>query len=363
MHRTSPALSVALVGAAMVAGAYAAPFVPNRNAEAVAVSPDGMLVATGKSGMSNSEFPPRPHPSPNKCGLIEIWEAGTGKRLQRLETFGDLIRIEFSPDGRLLASTRLYRTTDGVDLHQVRVVDVATGEISRDLNRCHAFAFSPDGRELAVVTRGKCMIYDLSSWKKLREIEPLADAVAIEFSPRGDTVAAVKQVDDKFKISLCDAQSGEEIAVSPGLPRPFYSVRFSPDGGHLATGLESGILLWDVAGAEADGLQAVGQFKTGSGEFEHPFFSPDGQILAAGNQQNGDVVMWEIETNKELRRFSFDRGTFHSFIRRRDEELVRPERDPARFTFTPDGAAFLSGSNGGVIRTISSGQEVRRLDQ
>jgi WD40 repeat protein len=362
MHRTLPFFFFA-AAIVIAAPADAAPFVPNRNAESVAISPDGSLVATGKSGMSNSEFPPRPHPSPNKCGLIEIWEAGTGKRLHRMETFGDLIRVEFSPDGRLLASTRLYRTSDGVELDQVRVLNVATGEISRDLNRCHAFAFSPDAREMAVVTRGKCMVYDLQSWKKVREIEPLADAVGIEFSPRGDSIAAVKQDGDKFRISLCDARTGGEIAVSPGLSSPFYALTFSPDGGHIATGHKSGILIWDVAGAKADGLQAVGQFKTSSGEFEHPFFSPDGQILAAGNQENGDVLMWERQTGKELRRFSFDRGKFHTQMRRGNEEVVRPEQDPDRFTFTPDGAAFLCGADGGVIRSLSGGQELRRLDQ
>lgn len=356
------AFALALV-AALAVSANAAPFVPNRNAEAVAISPDGTLVATGKSGMSNSEFPPRPHPSPNKCGVIEIWEAGTGKRLKRVETFGDVPRVEFSPDGRLLAAVRLFRTDDGVELHQVRVLDVATGEVARDLNRCHGFAFSPDARQMAVLTRSRCMVYDCTTWKKLHELEPLAGALSIEYSPRGDTVAGVVHADDKFRMLLCDARDGAQLAESPGLDQPFYAARFSPDGRYLATGLRGTIVLWDAAGAAVDGLQAVAQFKTGSRDLEYPFFSPDGLILAAGNQQDGDVVMWEVDTGKELRRFTFDRGTFHTFLRRKDDETVRPETFPARFVFTPDGAAFLSGCNGGIIRTLSSGQEVRRLDQ
>lgn len=358
-------ISFSLVAMQVVAAAsFAAPFVPNRNAQAVAISPDGMLAATGKSGMSNAEFPPGPHPSPNKCGVVEIWEVATGKRLHRRETFGDLTQVGFSPDSRLLASARRYRTDDGVDLSQVRVVDVATGEIARDLNRCHAFAFSPnpDSHELAVITRGKCMIYDDVSWKKLREIEPLGGAVSIEYSPRGDMLAGVLCQDGKFSFCLCDARDGKPIAASRELTGAFYTVRFSPDGRRLATGHLGGLVLWDVSAAATDGLRPLTQYKTGGEGIEHPFFSPDGLILAAGSQQNGDVVMWEVETGKELRRFSFNRGTFHTYYRRDESEKLRPEEDPTRFVFTPDGSAFLAGCDGGVLRTISSGQEIRRLE-
>jgi WD40 repeat protein len=340
-----------------------APFVPSREAQAVAITLDGKLAATAKSGMSNSEFPPRPHPSPNKCGVIEIWEVGTGKRLHRMESFGDMTRLEFSPDGRLLAASRLFRTDDGTELNLVRLINVADGAVARDFNRCRGFCFSPDGRELVVLSHAKCVVFDTAGWRKQREIETLGGALSVEFSPRGDLLSGVLSADGMFSLSVCDAREGTQLARSRELKGAFYTAKFSPDGRYLATGHDGGLVLWDVSAPETAGLQPISQFKTGSPGIEHPFFSPDGLILAAGNQQNGEVIMWESDTGKELRRFSFDRGSFHTYIRRAADEVIRPEDDPARFVFTPDGSSFLAGCQGGVIRTVSSGQELRRLDQ
>ncbi|MDP6717719.1 MAG: hypothetical protein QGF59_03655 [Pirellulaceae bacterium] len=38
-----------------------------------------------------------------------------------------------------------------------------------------------------------------------------------------------------------------------------------------------------------------------------------------------------------------------------------PEKSPHRFAFSPDGQAFLSGPYGGIIRLVSTGQDVKRF--
>jgi hypothetical protein len=67
----------------------AAPFVPTRDPQVVAFAPSGNVVATGCSGMSDGSFPPRPHPDVRKCAVVAIWDVTSGKRLARMETFGD----------------------------------------------------------------------------------------------------------------------------------------------------------------------------------------------------------------------------------------------------------------------------------
>ena len=80
--------------------ARAAPFVPKRDPQCVAVSPSGTMVATACSGMSDDTFPPRPHPDVRKCGVIAVWDVESGKRFWRAETFGDITKLAFSVDGK-----------------------------------------------------------------------------------------------------------------------------------------------------------------------------------------------------------------------------------------------------------------------
>src|SRR6185503_11740804 len=88
----------------------AAPFVPARDPQVVAFAPGGTMIATGCSGLTDGSFPPRPHPDVRKCGVVALWDIASRKRLFRWETFGDLTKLAFSPDGTMLAASRLYET-------------------------------------------------------------------------------------------------------------------------------------------------------------------------------------------------------------------------------------------------------------
>src|SRR5438477_815305 len=135
----------------------AAPFVPPRDPQVVAFAPGGTMVATGCSGLSDGNFPPRPHPDVRKSAVVAVWDIATRKRLFRWETFGDFTKLAFSPDGTLLAACRLFAANDGIELDEVRIWDVTSGRLVKTLDRCHAFDFSPDSRQIAVLSRSKCV--------------------------------------------------------------------------------------------------------------------------------------------------------------------------------------------------------------
>ncbi|MEZ6113866.1 MAG: hypothetical protein R3C99_23075 [Pirellulaceae bacterium] len=339
------------------AAIHAAPFVPNRDSQCVSFSSDGRLVATGKSGMSNDEFPPRPHPTPAKTGVIQIWDARTGKQLRRMETFGDLRKVRFTPDARQVLSCRLYTHGANLRLPEVRLWDVETGKTVHVFDRCHDFSCTPDGRSVVVLSRSRCVLYDLVTLEKRRAYEPLGGAITVEVSPDGEHLAGIVPVDEVFEIRVVAADSGELLAQSVPLDAPFYSLAFAPDGQRLASGHAGGnIFVWDVAT-----MRPAARFQAATRGIVRPMFSPDGEWLGGGCQDNGDVVIWELVTGKEAARFTHEQGTFHSYHPRGANERVRPEDDPERFVFAPTSDAYLCGCFGGIIRSLSGGQEVRRF--
>lgn len=349
---------LALVVPLLARSSDAAPFVAERDAQCVAMSADGKLAATGKSGQSNSEFPPRPHPSPRKCAAVELWDVATGAKLRRFESYGDIVDLRFSPDGKFLGYARLYASDDGVNLHEVILIDVPTATILRTYDRCHGFAFAPDGKSVLMLSRTRCIQYDLEDGSKDREIKTLGKSLFVTYAPDGRTLAVVQRgEDDAFRVRLCHERTGEPLGETVGINRPFFRVTFSPDGRQIATGLPGGLVaLWDTRT-----FRLVAQLRGATNGHAHPFFSPDGKLLGCASQDTGDVVFWELPGGTELARYSHPSGSFRTFFLRRDDDPVRPELDPPRFVFTPDGESYLTGCSGGAIRSVSGGQEVRRF--
>ena len=335
----------------------AAPFVPARDAHCVAFSTDGRLVATGISGLSNEEFPPRPHPNPRKCAVVQVWSIESGKRLQRFETFGDLTQVAFSADNQFVAASRLFVTSDKLHLNEVRVWNIETGKSAYTFDRCHAFSFSPHGNAIAVASQLRCVVYDLTSGVKLKQFPGVAGALSLQYAPDGERLLGVVATDDGFVLRVCDvADPTIQISSSP-LDEPFYTAKFSPDGSMLASGHTGGsVLLWD-----AHSLTPIRRFQAVGRGLQHPFFSPDGSTLGTGDQANGDVVFWDLISGKELARYTFEKGAFHTYHHRATEDRITPEKDPARFVFSPDGESFLSAPHGGILRQVATGQDTRRF--
>jgi WD40 repeat protein len=337
--------------------ALAQPFVPKRDAQCVAASADGKLFATGVSGMSSGELPPRPHPTPSKCAEIKLWNADTSERIRRVEWFGDLTRLSFSPDGKLLAGSRLYRTSDGLDLNEVRLWKIPGGEVLRSFDRAHAFDFSPTTSTIAVASQRSCAVFDLATGERLHKIEPLAGALAVRYSPDGKQLVGIVRGDEGYELVACDAADGKALARSLAIDEPFYSLDVAARGGLVATGHAGGnVIVWQL-----ETLEPLKRFSGGDEQRQRAIFSPDGATLACCGQAKGDVVFFDVASGRELRRMHYEEGSFHTHLRRRDDEFVRPEEDPLRFAFTADGEAFIAGPNGGVLRSVETGNEVQRL--
>ena len=337
--------------------ALAAPFVPARDPQVVAFAPGGTIVATGCSGMTDGTFPPRPHPDVRKCGVVALWDIASRKRLFRWETFGDLTKLAFSPDGGLVAACRLFATDDGLELNEVRVWNVVSGQLVKALDRCHAFDFSPDGRQLAVLSRSKCALYDVRDWAKERLIQPLSGAVGVSFTADGSGLIGIVKEQVQYCLRLAGVESNRMTAQSLPLDAPYYRVAVAADGSLLATGHDEGhVVLWD-----AQTLDVKSRVQTGVRGLAHPFFGPDVKQLAAGCQENGDVVIWNLADRQEAARHTFEKGGLRTYYTRAADAAFRPEKDPTRFCFSPAGDSFLAGCYGGILRATASGQELARF--
>ncbi len=118
-------------------------------ANAVAVSPDGELLAAG-GGERGHE------------GVIHLWNLRTGQLVRRWKADETvLFCLAFSPGGKLLAS--------GGDEPAVKLWDVASGQLAGTLeghsDQIHALAFARDGRILASAGRDKLVLLWQLKWK------------------------------------------------------------------------------------------------------------------------------------------------------------------------------------------------------
>jgi len=184
---------------------------------AIAFSADGKQLATSSAS-----------------GEVKIWDSATRREILRIEPVGHyLIRLEFSPDGKLLAA-------GAGSSGRVWIWDAATGRQVAELGD-HGFAvlalaFSPDGRLLATsgFSRDEAYLWELPSGRLVGTLKGhVQTLVAVAFSPDGKTLATASH--DR-KVKLWNLATQQELATFSFADHPLPHARFSPDGRTLAVG-------------------------------------------------------------------------------------------------------------------------------
>ncbi|MCB8987268.1 MAG: hypothetical protein H6661_05925 [Ardenticatenaceae bacterium] len=102
---------------------------------ALALSPDGRILATATSATLNGQFTP----------IIKLWNAQTGDAIATLPQPALITSLAFSPDGALLAAG----TTDGSILFWDVQAQTMITTLDAPVEQVRQLAFSPDGRFLA----------------------------------------------------------------------------------------------------------------------------------------------------------------------------------------------------------------------
>jgi RNA polymerase sigma factor (sigma-70 family) len=278
--------------------------------EAVAVSPDGRLVASGGYDQ-----------------VIQLWDMATGKPVRKLfyPPQDHIFALAFSPDSQTLASS-----ATGTRDPSIRLWEVASGKKIRkllapranDADGPYHMVFSNDGKVLVAGDRdGFIRHWEVATGKTLRSHgdKPGENPATGALSQDGGFLAS-GDVDGLLRV--WDTATGNNIARFESEKRhSVCAVALSPDNKTLASvDYRGDVCLWEVpAGKKLRSLP--GNSTKGDAVLA---FSPDGRILATAS--GGTLHGWEVSTGKKL------------------FQLGKHEGPVTCLTFSSDGKTLVSGS-------------------
>jgi WD40 repeat protein len=232
----------------------------------MAFSPDGEKLATESCGTDTIGF-----------AKVTIWNLANRKEILAVNTPKSTYRKKtvktprvsagsawaFSPDGKRLAgisrsNDNNYRNTP------VHVWDTITGEKLLTLNGHTAgvieVAYSPDGKRLATASDDKTVkIWDSSNGQSVLTLTHIDPVVCLAFSPDGKRMATASRKGGTLNrlantVKIRDIATGQELLSLKHTVTPVDSLAFSPDGKRLVLGsriatyseIET-LVIWDAS--------------------------------------------------------------------------------------------------------------------
>ncbi len=297
---------------------------------------------------------------------LTVWEAGSGKLVQRVRTRAErAYALAFLPDGKLVVAggrpgqegdVRVYdlsappaKTEDGVAyLNGVGDPKVMLAQLADSDDSVLCLALSPDGKKLAA---GGCdrqvRVWDLSAGVTAAKLEQTVEnhadwVLGVALSPDGTKLLTASR--DKTA-KVWDLAKQESVMTFPDHQNPVYAVAAKADGKMaFSVGADKTLRLWRVGG---DGKQVratpghgdevfkvvghVGQavlatcsadktvrlwkedgspLRTLTGLNDQVYavaISPDGQRVAAG-AWDGEVRVWNVADGKPVLGFNASPG-------------------------------------------------------
>jgi eukaryotic-like serine/threonine-protein kinase len=266
---------------------------------AFAFSPNGSYIATW--GL----LPGRP----NHDGIVQVWDAASGKEIRKYEGPQGIYYAAFSPDG-----TRLV---------------AAAGKSQRAYSETRFWG--PWG---GVTLAGEVVVWDTASDQKLLDIHQdeleRGSAGSVSLSPDGRWIASARS---DGVVTTWDATSGREVWSSRRHLEGVTSLAFSPDGARLASANSEAewVTIRDSATENEHG--SMHRHLAGAAELK---FSPDGRFLIARDQARG-VEGWDTANAREV--LYFQKPSAYVALSTDSRQLIIANADGAIAATSLDGAS------------------------
>jgi WD40 repeat protein/DNA-binding SARP family transcriptional activator len=272
--------------------------------DAVAVSPDGQLIAAGSRKYD-----------------LHLYDLASGKPAVELKGHTHIVwTVAFHPGGKILASGSNDQTVRIWDAHKDGALQVLQGH----QHTVHCVVFSSDGNLLASCSADQTIrIWDWDTGTTIRTLQGHTKAVyCIAISPDGNTLVSGG---GDHTLRVWDIHTGEQKQVLKGHSKWVTSVAINYDGSMLASGsLDRTVQLWNLLTGENSTTIHVG------GEVHAVAFHPDGSRVGSACD-DGLIRLWDTRNGQILR--------------------TLPHRQTVKsLSFSPDGATLVSGSQDQMIQ-------------
>lgn len=208
---------------------------------------------------------------------------------------------------------------------------------------CDIFAYSPDGKSIAVQNTSNCLrIWNIANGKELIRFKMSNSLLTLAYSSDGKMLAGSYDCVDGYEVDLLDTKTGKCIRKLEGSGKPVESLVFSKDGKTLITGGKDRFIRFlDVdTGKEKESVIDVDAVNILT-------LSKDGNLLAsASRDESNKVSLWSVKERGLLKVLEFDGN------------------DLRRLSFSPDANRLACATKSGFfVWDVNKAKIVQKFDE